>query len=130
MNWRRRLAPLVSTVALAWCVFVGFSIWFTPVKDSGISGGVPSVHDRSFADVSRFGSAPLVVPVLIAAFAGWSALRGHRMLLGFAAFLLAVFTFISGFSIGGAYLPADGLLLLAVGLAALLGSGRLKSAAA
>jgi hypothetical protein len=40
-----------------------------------------------------------------------------------AALLLAVFTFISGFSIGGAYLPAAGLLIVATGRAAVAGSG-------
>jgi hypothetical protein len=39
------------------------------------------------------------------------------------AFLLAVFTFISGFSIGRGYIPASGLLLLAGVLASFLGSG-------
>jgi hypothetical protein len=63
-----------------------------------------------------FRGGPLVVPVLIAAVVAWPAWRGH-LLLGLAGFLLAGFTLISGFSIGGAYLPASGLLILASGLA-------------
>jgi hypothetical protein len=43
--------------------------------------------------------------------------------------LLVVFTFISGFSIGGVYLPASGLQLLAAAVATFFGTGRLKPAA-
>lgn len=99
------LAPLLSTLSLAWCVVVGFWVWFTPFGS------------RSFSDVSLFGPAPLILPVVIAAVATWAAWQSRRGVLGFAALLLAVFTFISGFSIGSGYLPASGLLLLAAVLA-------------
>ena len=99
------LAPLLSTLSLAWCVVVGFWVWFTPFAS------------RSFSDVSLFGPAPLILPVVIAAVATWAAWQSRRGVLGFAALLLAVFTFISGFSIGSGYLPASGLLLLAAVLA-------------
>jgi hypothetical protein len=46
-----------------------------------------------------------------------------------AAFLLVVFTFISGFSIGGGYLPASALLLAAAVVLS-LGSGLRTSAGA
>ena len=105
------LVPLLSIISLAWCVVIGFWIWFTPIGQS-----------RSFSDVSLFGPAPLIVPVLIAAAAAWAAWRSHRVVLGIAALLLAVFTFISGFSIGSGYLPASGLLILAAVLAMFLGS--------
>ena len=68
--------------------------------------------------------------VLVAAVAVWASWRSHRLVLGVAAFLLAVFTFIGGFSIGAGYLPASGLLLLAAALAPLLGRGQRKSVAA
>ena len=100
------LVPSLSTISLAWCVVIGFWIWFTPIGQS-----------RSFSDVSLFGPAPLIMPVLIAAVATWAAWRSRRGVVGFAALLLAVFTFISGFSIGSGYLPASGLLLLAAVLA-------------
>jgi hypothetical protein len=130
MKGRNLLAPLLSSVSLAWCLLAGSWLWFAPMRYSGIRDGVQAVQYRSFAEVSRFGPVPLIVPISIAAFAAWSAWRGHRIALGFAALLLAAFTVISGFSIGGAYLPAAGLLLVAAGLAAALGSGRSKSTVA
>jgi hypothetical protein len=129
MTWRHRLAPLLSTMSLAWCVLIGCWFWFTPIRYEGITNDVPTVHYRSFSEVSRFGPAPLIVPVLIAAIAAWAAWRSHRVVLGFGAVLLVAFTFISGFSIGGGYLPASALLLAAV-LAPSLGSSQRKSAAA
>jgi hypothetical protein len=124
MMWHNRVAPLLSTMSLAWCALVGGWIWFTPIHYEGIRNGIPAVRHQSFADVSYFGPAPLIVPVLIAATAAWAAWRGHRIVLGCAAFLLAVFTFISGFSIGRGYLPASGSLLLAAVLAPFLGRQR------
>jgi hypothetical protein len=128
MTWRDRLAPLLSTLSLAWCVLIGAWFWFTPIGYEAITNDVPTMRYRSFSEVSLFGPAPLVVPVLITAAAAWAAWRSHRVLLGFAAFLLAVFTFISGFSIGRGYVPASGLLLAAV-LASSLSSGQRRAAA-
>jgi hypothetical protein len=102
------VVPLLSTISLTWCVLVGAWFWFTPID-----------RFRSFSDVSLFGPAPLILPVLIAGLATWAAWRTHRGVLGFAALLLAVFTSISGFSIGSGYLPASGLLVLAALLAML-----------
>jgi len=63
------------------------------------------------------------------AFAGaWAAWRGYRIMLAAAAFLLAAFTLISGFSIGGAYLLPSALMLGAFGLSVFVGSGQRKSA--
>jgi len=130
MTWRRKVAPVVSTLCVTWCVLVGFLIWFSPVRYVGTHNGVPTTVDRRFSEVSGNGALPLVIPVLISGFGTWGAWRGRRIVLGGSALLLAVFTFISGFSIGGAYLPADVLQFLAVGLAAFLGSGQLTPAAA
>ncbi len=130
MTWRRQVAPVSSTLCLTWCLFAGLYIWFNPVRYSGIHSGVPTTVDVPFSEVSGTGALPLVVPVLIAGVGSWGAWRGRRIVLAGSALLLAVFTVISGFSIGGAYLPASGLQLLAVGLAALLGSGGLRPAAA
>ena len=128
IKWGVHLARLLSTVSLAWCVLVGCWLWFTPFTYESTSA--PGVGYRSFSEVSLFGPAPLIVPVLIAALAVWAAWRSHRVVLGIAAFLLAVFTFISGFSIGRGYVPASGLLVLAAVLAAFPGTGHCKSAAA
>jgi hypothetical protein len=125
-----RLAPLLSTMSLAWCVLIGGWFWFTPIQHEAIHNGVTVVRYQSFSDISLLGPAPLIAPLLIAAVAVWASWRSHRLVLGVAAFLLAVFTFIGGFSIGAGYLPASGLLLLAAALAPLLGRGQRKSVAA
>ena len=79
-------------------------------------------HWRSDDDQARisggYGAVPLVIPILLAGLAAWAARRGQRVTLGVAALVLAVFTFISGFSIGGAYIPAAWLLIVAAGWAA------------
>jgi len=125
MTWRSRLSRLLATMSVVWCLLVGSWLWFTPIRYYGISNGVPVVRYQSFSDISLFGPAPLIVPVLIAALALWGAWRHHRLVLWIAAMLLAVFTFISGFSIGRGYVPASGFLLMA----AVLGRGRGHSAA-
>jgi hypothetical protein len=115
MTWRSQVAPVLSTICLAWCVLVGLLIWFTPMRYSGTSNGVPVVVSRAFSEVSGYGALPLVIPVLVAGLGAWRAWRGQRLVVGGSAVLLAVFTLISGFSIGEYYLPASGLQLLAAG---------------
>jgi hypothetical protein len=122
-----RLAALLSIMSVAWCVLIGGWFWFTPIEYQGFTNGIPTMRYRSFSEVSLFGPVPLVVPTLIAAIAAWAVCRSHRVVLGLAAFLLVMFTFISGFSIGAGYLPASVLLLAAV-VALSLGNGHRKSA--
>lgn len=114
MTKRKLLAPLLSTLSLAWCILIGGWFWFAPIRYEGFINDVATVRYRSFSEVSLFGPAPLIVPVLITAIAARAAWRGRRVVLGLAAFLLAVFSFISGFSIGAGYLPATALLMYAV----------------
>ena len=115
MVWRFWVPPMLSALGLAWCAVAGVSIWFTPKRYSGMSNGVPAVWEPSFSEVSGLGAVPLLIPVLFAALAAWAAWRGRPVTLGVAALLLAVFTFITGFSIGGAYIPAAWLLIVAAG---------------
>lgn len=117
MRWRVWLAPTLATLGLVWCVAVGWWIWGSPVPFSGTSDGVASVRYRAFSEISHFGPAPLIVPAVLAALAVWAAWRGQRLVGGAAAVLLAAFALVAGFSIGGAYIPAAGLLLAAAGLA-------------
>jgi hypothetical protein len=130
MRWHRRIAPILSTLCLTWCIAIGFVIWFAPMRYAGTENGVPVVIDRTFSEVSGNGALPLVIAVFIAGFGAWGAWSGRRLVLASSAFLLVVFTIIGGFSIGGAYLPASGLQLLATGFAGFLGSGRLRPTAA
>ena len=59
------------------------------------------------------GSIALSVAVLLGLSGGWAAWTGHGTLLWGAACLFLFGTIIAGFSIGPAYLPAAGMLLLA-----------------
>jgi hypothetical protein len=119
--WSSRALTAMSAL---WCVVVGCWLWFTPVRYLETGGGrgrfVERAVYRSFAEISGFGVLPLIVPAVVAIAAAYAAWRGQRVLLGGLAALLAGFTVITGFSIGGAYLPAAGLLIvsaLLVGLA-------------
>ena len=130
MSWRFRVAPALATLCLAWCVGIGFVIWFTPTRYSGVTDGLITTVERSFSEVSGSGALPLAIPVLAAALGTWGAWRGRRAPLIGSAVLLAMFTVISGFSIGRAYVPATVLQLLAAGVATFLGNGRPSSSAA
>ena len=123
------ISQVLALFSLSWCVLVGFWIWFTPVRYVGVSGdpGQSSQHTviyKAFADVSFPGPIPLIVPMLIATAGAWAAWRGARVALGFAALLLAALAFVTGFSIGNAYVLPAGLLLLATLLAARSGPMR------
>jgi len=129
VTWRSGIAPVLSSLSLAWCVGIGCVIWFAPLHYSTTSNGVTTVIARRFSEVSSNGALPLALPVMVAGLGTWGAWRGRRLLLGSSALLLTAFTVISGFSIGTAYVPATGLQLLAAGLAAFLGSGPPRSVA-
>lgn len=101
MTTGQRWSLALAASSLVWCMVAGWWIWVTPV------GGNP------FADVSLFGPAPLIVPALLAALATWAAWRRRRGWLVVATLLACVFTFASGFSIGGFYLPAAAALVFA-----------------
>jgi hypothetical protein len=125
-------SPTLALISLSWCVVVGFRIWFTPVRYVGITvvPGQPDQHSvaySAFADVSFLGPLPLIIPTLIATAGAWAAWRGLRVALGLAAVLLAAFAFVTGFSIGGAYVLPAGLLLLATLLAACVGHYQRRS---
>ena len=82
---------------------------------SATARSVPFTETRRFADVSLFGPLPLAIPVVLAGLAAWTIWRRKAfllMLLPTAALIL--FCFIAGFSIGRAYVPAGGVMLLAL----------------
>ncbi len=131
MNWRVWVAPILASISAVWCVAIGLWIWFTPVGNSAIVRGSSRpeqdvVHYRSFSEISHFGALPLIVPTAVAILATCAAWRGIRAGLGVSALLFVGFTFIAGFSIGGAYLPAAALLTLATLLACCSSSGKQK----
>jgi len=126
----RARTPIVvlSTACLLWCIAAGLLLWSIPLGSSESqsasakvvdgqtivsSGPVVAGPGQSFASESALGPLPLIVPVVLAGIATWSALRRHRWALISATVLLAFFTFITGFSIGLFYLPAAASLVVA-----------------
>ncbi len=102
-------------VALVWCMGAGWWIWVSPVTPSPpvASAGAAAAESRTFADVSAFGATPLVVPVVLAALALWCAWTVRPRALFATGLTLAAFSFVTGFSIGAAYLPAAAAIVLA-----------------
>ena len=76
MKQLRWLSTVCATTGLLWCVVVGGA-----------------------------GVVPLVVPVLVGAWAAWAAWRQSIAVLAVATAIFLGFCFIAGFSIGGAYVP-------------------------
>lgn len=122
MKQLRLIAPLLATASLVWCVFVGWSMWTTPIPfseiySSGVAGLPPMTGRtegyRSFSQMSALGAIPLVVPVVLTGLAVWMAFWGRTMLLLVVTLLVLAYSVVTGFSIGSAYLPAGGVLVVA-----------------
>jgi hypothetical protein len=120
---RRWIATFLASVAVAACLWAGWRIWTTPVRYEVVNttpdgaGANRRFESRRFAEVSRLGLLPLVVPVLISGLGTWAAYRGRRWALACSSLALAIYAFISGFSIGGAY----HLAVYAMALAGVIG---------
>jgi asparagine N-glycosylation enzyme membrane subunit Stt3 len=101
-------ARVLATLSAVWCVVVGFWIWFTPVASPLYSGNPPTLHTvyRSLSETSRFGALPLSLPAVVGFVGAWAAWGHRRFVLGAVAALLLVFSIVTGFSIGMAYMPA------------------------
>ena len=114
------LSTICAATGLVWCVVVGVRIWTTPVRYSVAEWAMSPAGARigqrfayrSFSDISGAGATPLVIPVLLAAWATWAAWRQAIEELAAATVVFLGFCIIGGFSIGGAYVPA-GIGLLA-----------------
>ena len=126
-----RIAKLLSAFGLLWCLGMSVRIWVTPIRSSGVSmqawstssadgtvssgaRPVPVETSRRFADISRWGAVPLVVPVLLAALATWGAWRDKRLALGLSTAALLAFCVLAGFSIGTGYLWGGTAMLWAL----------------
>ena len=121
MSWKPRVAPVLVMCGAAWCVYVGLWLWFTPVREVGVTVvagvGQDVTQYRAFSEVSGLGPLPLLIPTGLAIFAAWAAWRGSRLGLGLSTLLFAGFTLLAGFSISAAYLPAAVTLSVATLLA-------------
>ena len=113
----RLVSTLSAGLALLWCLLVGAWIWMTPIRYAGSrSSGtetIPFEEFLTFAQASRLGVLPLVVPVLLAALATWAAWKERGLPLALSTVALVAFTIVSGFSIGVAYLVATAAVLCA-----------------
>ena len=126
-----RIPNLLAAAGFLWTIGVGVWIWMTPVRLSGVSSeafasstaGVTSSvvrtvlveETRRFADVSLLGPVPLMMPAVLAGLAAMAVWRRKSLLLMLLpTATLLVFCFIAGFSIGAAYVPAGGAMVLAV----------------
>jgi hypothetical protein len=115
----RWVATLLAAGAVAASVWAGVRIWTTPVRLEVVeatedgAGANCRFESRRFAEISGLGVLPLAIPVLISGLGAWAAHRRRRWGVVAAALALAIFTFVTGFSIGSAYLPAVCGLVLA-----------------
>jgi hypothetical protein len=123
------LPTLLAAIGLVWCVVAGWMIWVTPVRYLRYSSFEPEPRyvNVAFSEVSALGIAPLVVPTLLAGLATWCTWRQRTVSLCALTILFVVYSFISGFSIGGAYVPAAGVLVIAT-LVTLMHAGVTRTA--
>jgi hypothetical protein len=128
MSRARKLIVASSCAGLLWCIAVGLLLWFLPLGSSesqsassmvvggqtfASSGPVVVGDGQSFASISALGPVPLIIPVVLAGIGTWSALRRRKLVLIGATILIALFAFLTGFSIGLFYVPAVALLVVA-----------------
>lgn len=97
MRHREWLAPGLAVAAVVSCLAAGVWMSATPMMNPTVAeiGGMISV------------------PSAIAAAATWAAWTRRRLVLTVLTAALGAFAFVTGFSIGGAFLPAFGLLVWA-----------------
>lgn len=114
---------LLATLTLLWCLFVGWYVWTTPVRYVGLAPDpqdpervVQAEKYEPFSNVSAGGALPLGIPVVLAGLATAAAWAHLPVAVGLLGLTLLAFGFVTGFSIGSAYIPAGGVLILAAGI--------------
>jgi uncharacterized membrane protein len=98
---QNRLAFSLSAAAVVWCFAAAIWMRATPMMSGGRR---PSMGEA----LGMIG-----VPALAAAGATWASWHYRHIIMGVMTGVLGLFTFVTGFSIGGAFLPACGLLVWA-----------------
>ena len=117
----RWVATFLAAGAVLVSVWAGVRIWSTPLRYEVVDATVDGAGANHRSEFARsVGVVPLSIPVLISGLGAWWAYRQRRGRLFAAALALAVFSLLTGFSIGAAYLPAVAGLGLAC-LVAILG---------
>jgi hypothetical protein len=93
------LAIGLSVSAVLCCLVAGAGMSQAPI----MSGG----RHPSLSEVAGM----IAVPTVVAALATWAAWQHRPLVLCFATALVGVFSVVTGFSIGSAFLPALALLV-------------------
>jgi hypothetical protein len=118
MKWRALASPSFVIAALSWCVAMGLRAWTSPVALLHAGSGGSYRYNVPFTAVSPLGPTPLVVPVALCAAALWASAHSRLGVLTGLSVLFCVLCFAGGFTLGGAYIPAAGFLVLATVAAA------------
>lgn len=119
-RYLRLSAPLLATAALGWCVVAGWWMWTTPVRWVGLASDpaepavtVQVVKYERFEDVSGLGAVPLLIPVALTGIATLASWRRRPLIVLALGLILFGYGVLTGFSIGGAYMPSAVAVLVA-----------------
>lgn len=119
----RHLPCVLALAATLWCVLIGVQIWQTPRVGITVTAQTAEeaarqpptmVREVRPYSTSPVGMIPLAIPFILAAAA---TLIARLRAPGYMAVLVGLFlgySFITGFSIGGAYSGPGAVLVLAV----------------
>ena len=108
----RRIPFFLAAAVVLWCLEIAVRYWTTPIVTNGIvieqapdgSRITRRVQEtRSFADISALSMVPLLIPVFLACGAAVGAWHRFPELLAIVVGLFLAYSFVTGFSIGGAY---------------------------
>ena len=120
----RWMSSSLTIATVVWCAMVGGWLWTREFRVSAVeitagSGQLPTVrrteYYQTFSDMSHFGVAPLVVPLIFAALATWAALARRPGWVLAVGLVLLMLSLLGAMSIGLYYLPAAGALVVAAG---------------
>jgi hypothetical protein len=127
MTIQHRLSQYLGLGAAVWSVLMSLYLAVIPtgqgVTTTILADGAQIQREFTTYLLERnpvSGSIALSVAALLGLSGGWAAWTGRRKVLWSAAGLFFLGTLVAGFSIGPAYLPAAGALLLAAVLSILV----------
>jgi hypothetical protein len=98
---QNRVAIVLSGLAVLGCLVVGALMNQAPMMRGGRNPALGEV------------AGMIAVPTIMAVVATWAAWRNRPIVLSAATAVVGLFSVVTGFSIGRAFLPAFGLLVWA-----------------
>lgn len=116
-----RLAPrIVATASFVWSIAIGWWLWTRPFRSVGLVSSAEDpnkmIRDEkifAFSDISALGGTPLLIPIALTGLAMLAAWTNRAITLFVLSLALMGYSFITGFSIGNAYMPAAYVLVIA-----------------